>query len=190
MEDFVAPSKRQRDEYYRLLKQDAPSNLSSGELGRLIRQAQHEEYYIKGKEIARELGIRYVGPQYEKDKLLGHMFEDVQTETGTSFMAKNLTEARAKLAEKRELWRKTAMKGNPGEKRDCPAGLIELKNSLKGELEDEGNAYAKYLDSSIKMRHYERRTDADILKSMSTDEFSHRYLLEAIIDSIVLECGE
>jgi len=56
---------------------------------------------MSGEEIARELSIRYDGMQ----KDIGMQFTDVH-QTGTTFYANTLEEARAKLAEKRELFKR------------------------------------------------------------------------------------
>lgn len=53
-----------------------------------------------GEAIARELGIRYDGVQEQ----IGMQFTDIH-ETGTSFYADSLEEAREELAKKRKLFR-------------------------------------------------------------------------------------
>ena len=56
----------------------------------------------KGEEIAKELGIRYDGIQEE----LGMQFTDIH-QTGTTFYANTLEEAKVRLAEKRKLFRQS-----------------------------------------------------------------------------------
>jgi len=58
----------------------------------------------EGRRIARQLGVRYTGPQYRKnDEFIAHLFTDVEV-TGTTFAAKTLQEAIANLAEKRRVF--------------------------------------------------------------------------------------
>lgn len=72
----------------------------------------------------------------------------------------------------------------------CPAGLIELRNSLKREISDEVDASSRYREASIKLRHYKLDEVADWISRISFDEFMHKAVLEATIELITLECGE
>lgn len=71
---------------------------------------------------------------------------------------------------------------------ECPAGLIELRNALKRELQDEADAYSRYREASTKLRHYGMKTLADKVKEVAMEEFAHRYLIGAVVDAITLEC--
>ena len=58
----------------------------------------------EGRQIARQLGIRYVGPQYGKnDEFVAHLFKDVAV-TNTSFLANTLQKASTRLAKRRRLF--------------------------------------------------------------------------------------
>lgn len=67
-----------------------------------------EELKREGEEIARKLGngVIYVGPWLEEDRFLFHTFNDDRAFTGTTFVARNLKEAKEKLIEKRKLFGK------------------------------------------------------------------------------------
>ena len=71
----------------------------------------------------------------------------------------------------------------------CPTGLIELRNSLKRELEDEFDASSRYMEASIKLRHYGKDRVADRLRDISIDEQIHHHILGGVIDLITQECG-
>ena len=77
---------------------------------------------------------------------------------------------------------------NPGN--GCPAGLIELKNSLKRELQGEDQGHMRYLDGSIKLLHYGEKTLAGELREVATQELMHRHILEGIIDNIDEHCNK
>ena len=66
--------------------------------------------------------------------------------------------------------------------------LIELKNSLKGELDDEGSAAHKYADMAAKFTHLHEKPYADTLRLISGHEELHRLVLIGIIDEIELKC--
>ena len=72
----------------------------------------------------------------------------------------------------------------------CPAGLIELRNSLKREIEEESNAASQYREASVKLLHYEQPVQAKALKDMATEEMMHHYMLKFVVDYITKECGE
>ena len=72
----------------------------------------------------------------------------------------------------------------------CPAGLIELRNALKREIQDELEAYHRYREASVKLRHYGKERLADRLKDLSIDEKMHHYILEATVELITQECKE
>ena len=61
------------------------------------------DYWKEGHRIAREIGhgVVYNGPQLVDDEFLFHMFTDEEA-TGTTFGARTLEEAKAKLMEKRQ----------------------------------------------------------------------------------------
>ena len=72
----------------------------------------------------------------------------------------------------------------------CPAGLIELRNSLKREIEEERTASSRYLEASVKLRHYSKGNLADELKNIGTQELMHHFMIIAVTDIITEECGE
>lgn len=78
----------------------------------------------------------------------------------------------------------------PIESGKCAAGLIELRNSLKREIEGEDTASSRYMEASIKLRHYSKGVLADELKNIATQEMMHHYMIKAVVNIITEECGE
>ena len=72
----------------------------------------------------------------------------------------------------------------------CPAGLIELRNQLKKEIDDELNASSQYREASAKMVHYGHGSSAYHLKQIAQQELMHHYVIRQIVDIITEECGE
>lgn len=72
----------------------------------------------------------------------------------------------------------------------CPAGLIELRNTLKRELQDEADASKRYREAAIKFLHYKKELFAEELREISVEEHMHNYILSGIVDAITTECGE
>ena len=58
----------------------------------------------EGRRITEELGVAYTGPQMYEGEFMFHLFTDPVT--GTTFAAKTLEEARAKLSERRKAFGK------------------------------------------------------------------------------------
>ena len=75
-------------------------------------------------------------------------------------------------------------------KKECPAGLIALRNSLKREIKDEREASSRYSEAAGKLDHYKQGVKPDILRMMSTEEMMHAHMLNYIVDHITKECGE
>lgn len=61
------------------------------------------DYQAEGERIASQLGLIYAGPQMWGETFLFHTFTD--TVTGTTFGALNLTQAKAGLIIKRQLFK-------------------------------------------------------------------------------------
>jgi len=72
----------------------------------------------------------------------------------------------------------------------CPAGLLELRNQLKEQIEEEKTASSYYVEAASKLGHYKKDVQADILRMMSTEEMMHYHMLNYIVDHITKECGE
>ena len=72
----------------------------------------------------------------------------------------------------------------------CSASLLELRNAIKRELDDEGAAGHKYADMSAKFTHLKEPQKADMLRLISQDELIHQAVLHGIVDIITEECGE
>ena len=72
----------------------------------------------------------------------------------------------------------------------CSAGLLELRNAIKLELDEEGAAGHKYADMAAKFTHLKEPQKADILRLISQDELIHQAILHGIVDTITKECGE
>jgi len=72
----------------------------------------------------------------------------------------------------------------------CPAGLIELRNSLKRQIEEESNASSQYREASAKLVHYGHGASAHYLKKIAEQELMHHYVIRQVVDIITEECGE
>ena len=72
----------------------------------------------------------------------------------------------------------------------CSAGLIELRNSLKLEIQDEAEASTRYKEASTKLHHYDYPILAQALDNMSQDEHQHKVMLEVLIDYLTEKCGK
>ncbi len=72
----------------------------------------------------------------------------------------------------------------------CAAGLLELRNSLKQEIQGESDASSWYSEAAAKLSHYKQGVKGDILRMMSTEEMMHYHMLSYIVDHITRECGE
>jgi len=83
-------------------------------------------------------------------------------------------------------------RGKPdiAEKADCSDGLLELRNQLKREIDDELNASRKYKEASVKMLAHGHGASAYHLKKISEQEHMHSYMLRHIVDIITEDCGE
>lgn len=88
--------------------------------------------------------------------------------------------------------RKIVKSGNPGKNVCCPAGLVELKNALARELEDEITASSRYREAAIKFTHYKYPDFAKTLGAISEEEFNHWINLVTIVEALnkVCECDE
>jgi hypothetical protein len=75
-------------------------------------------------------------------------------------------------------------------KRPCDASLIELRNYLKNEIEDERNAFMKYNEVAAKMTHFKLPTWATAIHQVASDELNHAGILDIIVDVITEKCGE
>ena len=72
----------------------------------------------------------------------------------------------------------------------CSAGLLELRNAIKLELDEEGAAGHKYADMAAKFTHLKEPQKADMLRLISQDELIHQAVLHGIVDTITKECGK
>ena len=72
----------------------------------------------------------------------------------------------------------------------CSAGLLELRNAIKLELDEEGAAGHKYADMAAKFTHLKEPQKADMLRLISQDELIHQAVLHGVVDLITEECGE
>ena len=72
----------------------------------------------------------------------------------------------------------------------CAPGLIELRNALKREIEEESLASSKYREASVKLLHYKLPTLAENLRSIANQEFMHHFIVMGIVDAITEHCGE
>ena len=77
-----------------------------------------------------------------------------------------------------------------GRKAECPDALIELRNSLKREIDEEQLASSKYREASVKMLQYGHGASAFHLKEIAEQELMHHYMLRQIVDLITEDCGE
>lgn len=71
----------------------------------------------------------------------------------------------------------------------CENALLELRNALKREIDDEASAAAKYAEMARKLSQMSRPVKADILNLISGQEALHRQVLECIVKDITSECG-
>jgi hypothetical protein len=73
---------------------------------------------------------------------------------------------------------------------DCSESLLELRNWLKAQIEDEHNAFSQYNEAAAKMTHFVLPTWATAIHSMASDELNHAGILQIIVDVITEKCGE
>lgn len=72
----------------------------------------------------------------------------------------------------------------------CNQSLIELRNMLKNEIEDERKASSMYKGVAVKLTALKLPYMSEALDSLSQDEAMHKQILEAIVDIITERCGE
>jgi len=72
----------------------------------------------------------------------------------------------------------------------CSASLIEIRNAIKRELDDEASASHKYADMAGKFTHLQENQKAQMLRLISNDELLHQAILAGIVDEITVKCGE
>jgi len=72
----------------------------------------------------------------------------------------------------------------------CSAGLLELRNQLKQEIEEESDASSHYMGISDKLRLHKADYGADTLKQIATEELMHHYMLKWVVNYITKGCGE
>ena len=72
----------------------------------------------------------------------------------------------------------------------CPAGLLELRNLMKKQIDEERDASSQYREASAKLVHYGHGASAYHLKEIAEQELMHHYVLRQIVDVITLDCGE
>ena len=72
----------------------------------------------------------------------------------------------------------------------CNPALLELRNWLKTQIQDEAEANSRYNEAAVKMTHFELPTFSAAIHSMADDEATHKTILEIIVDVITEKCGE
>lgn len=83
-----------------------------------------------------------------------------------------------------------------GEQVKCPPALIQLRDQLKQQIDDEMRASKYYLEAAGKMiafsqgNHPQRKLQSEALKIMANEEAAHHIMLKFIINGITKECGE
>ena len=70
----------------------------------------------------------------------------------------------------------------------CEPALIELRNAIKQELQDESDASQKYAEMAVKFTHFSKAVKANMLQLISGQEALHRIILENIVEDITREC--
>jgi len=70
----------------------------------------------------------------------------------------------------------------------CADALIELKNAIKRELDDEYSAAHKYADMAAKFSHFKETKYADSLRLISGHELLHYAVLDTIVEELTKRC--
>lgn len=71
----------------------------------------------------------------------------------------------------------------------CSPALLELRDWLKGEIQDEIKAHGDYGQAADKMQQWNLNTFSSAIRSMSDDELGHAGILNIIVDVITEKCG-
>lgn len=72
----------------------------------------------------------------------------------------------------------------------CPSGLIELRNQVRREIDEESASSHKYILAAGKLAHFKMSAAAEKFRMMAADELAHRAVLEAVVDIITTNCEE
>lgn len=70
----------------------------------------------------------------------------------------------------------------------CSAALIELRNAIKQEINDEGAAAHKYADMAAKLTHLRESRYADTIRLIAAHEQLHNVVLSHIVDELTERC--
>ena len=73
----------------------------------------------------------------------------------------------------------------------CDAGLVELKNALKREIDDEVSTVSRYKEIGAKLSiTYGRDQMGETLKRMADDEYEHFLQIMSIVEILEEECSK
>lgn len=78
----------------------------------------------------------------------------------------------------------------PIEQGKCAAGLLELRNNLKGQIDEERDAAKKYMEQAERLGNLDVSVRARALMNIAEEEMLHNQMLRVLVDDITKECGE
>ena len=72
----------------------------------------------------------------------------------------------------------------------CADNLIELKNAMKRELQDEAAGSSRYREMAVKLTALGETDYSGIFHLLSEAEHMHKVVLEGLVDAIDLRCDQ